>query len=100
MEERKTKALNLLSKLQDNTPQQSNGSKSRSNFEECESLLRNKAFIIIIIILIRRISLFKDVVKWGKKWFQNSRRHDKVFICGITDGDEMQVTQTKNLVGN
>lgn len=36
MEERKTKALNLLSKLQEDTPRQPNGNKSRSDFEDCE----------------------------------------------------------------
>lgn len=36
MEERKTKALSMLSKLQDDTPRQSNNSEGRSNFEDCE----------------------------------------------------------------
>lgn len=36
MEERETKAWSMLSKLQENTPQQSSSSRSRSNFEDCE----------------------------------------------------------------
>lgn len=36
MEERKTKALNLLSKLQEDSLHQPNGNKGRSNFEDCE----------------------------------------------------------------
>lgn len=36
MEERKTKVLKLLSKLQDDTPHQSTSNKSCSNFEDCE----------------------------------------------------------------
>lgn len=36
MEERKTKVLNVLSKLQDETPRQSKSSKGHSNFEDCE----------------------------------------------------------------
>lgn len=37
MEERKTKALSMLSKLQDDRPRrQANANKGRSNFEDCE----------------------------------------------------------------
>lgn len=36
MEERKAKVLNVLSKLQDETPRQSKSSKGHSNFEDCE----------------------------------------------------------------
>lgn len=36
MGERETKAWSMLSKLQENTPQQSSSSTSRSNFEDCE----------------------------------------------------------------
>lgn len=37
MEERKTKALSMLSKLQDDRPRrQANGNKGRSNFEDCK----------------------------------------------------------------
>lgn len=37
MEERKTKVMHMLSKLQDETPRKSNNNKGRSNFEDCES---------------------------------------------------------------
>ncbi|XP_037837031.1 flocculation protein FLO11 isoform X2 [Kryptolebias marmoratus] len=40
LEERKTKVLNMLSKLQDNTPRQSKSSKSRSNFEDFDFLAK------------------------------------------------------------
>ncbi|XP_049422781.1 uncharacterized protein LOC125882878 isoform X1 [Epinephelus fuscoguttatus] len=40
MEERKTKVLNMLSKLQDNTPRQPKGSKGRSNFEDFDFLAK------------------------------------------------------------
>nr|XP_046235015.1 uncharacterized protein LOC124053670 isoform X2 [Scatophagus argus] len=40
MEERKTKALNMLSKLQDSTPRQPNGSKGRSNFDDFDFLAK------------------------------------------------------------
>ncbi|XP_014855266.1 PREDICTED: hyphal wall protein 1-like isoform X2 [Poecilia mexicana] len=40
MEERKTKALSLLSKLQDNAPQRSKTSRSRSNFEDFDFLAK------------------------------------------------------------
>lgn len=40
MEERKTKVLNMLSKLQDDTPQQSKSSKGHSDFEDCEFILK------------------------------------------------------------
>lgn len=36
MEERKTKVLSILSKLQDDAPRQPNSNKGRSNFEDCE----------------------------------------------------------------
>lgn len=39
MEERKTKALNLLSKLQEDTPRQPNDNKGHSNFEDCEFII-------------------------------------------------------------
>lgn len=42
MEERKTKALNLLSKLQEDSLRQPNGNKGRSNFEDCEYHLMKK----------------------------------------------------------
>lgn len=42
MEERKTKVLNILSKLQDATPRQPKSNKGHSNFEDCE-------FIIILL---------------------------------------------------
>ncbi|XP_023205683.1 uncharacterized protein LOC111611801 [Xiphophorus maculatus] len=40
MEERKTKALSLLSKLQDNAPRRSKTSRSRSNFEDFDFLAK------------------------------------------------------------
>ncbi|XP_076577916.1 uncharacterized protein LOC143314717 [Chaetodon auriga] len=40
MEERKTKVLNMLSKLQDDAPHQPNGSKGRSNFEDFDFLAK------------------------------------------------------------
>ncbi|XP_029318071.1 uncharacterized protein LOC115028422 [Cottoperca gobio] len=40
MEERKTKVLNMLSKLQDDTPRQPNGNKGHSNFEEFDFLAK------------------------------------------------------------
>nr|XP_054595771.1 uncharacterized protein LOC107386787 isoform X1 [Nothobranchius furzeri] len=40
MEERKTKALNMLSKLQDGTPHQSKNSRSCSNFEDYDFLAK------------------------------------------------------------
>ncbi|KAM4569994.1 uncharacterized protein PAE49_009251 isoform 2-T2 [Odontesthes bonariensis] len=40
MEERKTKVLNILSKLQDNTPRQSKTNKSHSNFEDFDFLAK------------------------------------------------------------
>lgn len=39
MEERKTKVLNMLSKLQDDTPRRPNSNKGRSNFEDCEFII-------------------------------------------------------------
>lgn len=36
LEDRKTKALNLLSKLQDDMSRQQNGISGRSNFEDCK----------------------------------------------------------------
>lgn len=39
MEERKTKVLNMLSKLQDDTPCQPNSNHGCSNFEECEFII-------------------------------------------------------------
>lgn len=38
-EERKTKVLNMLSKLQDDTPRQPSSNKGRSNFEDCEFII-------------------------------------------------------------
>ncbi|XP_023808268.1 mucin-17 isoform X2 [Oryzias latipes] len=40
MEERETKAWSMLSKLQENTPQQSSSSRSRSNFEDFDFLAK------------------------------------------------------------
>ncbi|XP_042258493.1 uncharacterized protein LOC121890373 isoform X2 [Thunnus maccoyii] len=40
MEERKTKVLNILSKLQDDTPRQHSGNKGRSNFEDFDFLAK------------------------------------------------------------
>ncbi|XP_030576571.1 flocculation protein FLO11 [Archocentrus centrarchus] len=40
MEERKTKVLNMLSKLQDDTPEQSKSSKGHSNFEDFDFLAK------------------------------------------------------------
>ncbi len=41
MEERQTKVLHILSKLQDDSPGQPN-SKGRSNFEDCEFIIQRK----------------------------------------------------------
>ena len=46
MEERKTKVLNVLSKLQDSSPRQSRSSKSRSNFEDCEFTTMSQTFLV------------------------------------------------------
>ncbi|XP_073336984.1 uncharacterized protein [Pagrus major] len=40
MEERKTKALSMMSKLQDHRPRQANGNKGRSNFEDFDFLAK------------------------------------------------------------
>lgn len=40
MEERKTKVLNMLSKLEDDTPRQPSGNKGCSNFEDCEFIIK------------------------------------------------------------
>lgn len=49
LEERKTKVLNMLSKLQDNMPVQSKSSLSRSNFEDCEFITMSKRIFIQLL---------------------------------------------------
>lgn len=39
MEERKTKVLDMFSKLQDSRPHQPRSTQSHSNFEDCEFLI-------------------------------------------------------------
>ncbi|XP_061571252.1 uncharacterized protein LOC133424583 [Cololabis saira] len=45
MEERKTKVLNMLSKLQDSVPRRSRGSNSHSDFEDCQFITMSDTFL-------------------------------------------------------
>lgn len=48
MEERRTKALNLLSMLQEETPLRLSATKGFSNFEDCEFIVKSSHFQTIL----------------------------------------------------
>lgn len=48
MEERRTKALNLLSMLQEETPLRPNATKAFSNFEDCEFIVKSSHFQTVL----------------------------------------------------
>lgn len=74
MEEKKTKVLSILSKLQDETPHQQSSNNGRSNFEDCEFVtLSIQDFLYFTLSLLNPLPiLFFYHIPWSLDIFEFS----------------------------